>query len=141
MTSKEQVLALLIERGRLTCKEIGEEIGLDPKCVSWHCRTLRKNSQAYIADYIVYPDSKPAYVWAAGDEPDAPRPTEAQRKAMLKREPKPRSQGERKITMAERERLSEEFEAREDAKRRARLLAEIVPFRDPFLFLTAGATA
>lgn len=138
MKTKDMVLQTLIEDGPMTAQQIATILGIEQTGAQWHLRMLRENHQAHICRYIIEADRKDTRVWAAGDAEDAPKPTRIDRIEAVTGKPyRPPAAAPTRppMTQEQREKLQEEYQAREDAKRRKRLLADIKPFRDPFLWV------
>lgn len=134
MKTKDMVLQTLIERGPLTAKQIADILGLEQSNAQWHLRDLRQMGQTHVERFIIEQDKKDTRIWAAGEGEDALKPSRFDRITKVTGKA-PKAPTAPPMTEEQRERLQEEYQAREDAKRRKRLLADIKPFRDPWLWV------
>lgn len=131
MKTKDMVLQTLIEDGPMTAQQMASILGIEQTGAQWHLRMLRENHQVHICRYIIEADRKDTRVWAAGDAEDAPKPTRIERIEAVTGKPykAPAEPTRPPLTMEQREELQEQYQAREDEKRRKRLLDQIKPFR------------
>lgn len=128
MKTKAMVLQTLVERGPMAAQQVAEILGIGQSNVQWHLRDLHQQSEVHVERFVIYQDRKDVRIWAAGAGKDAPKPSRFDRIVEVTGSaPKPPTAPP--MSEEQRERLQEEYQAREDAKRRKRLLAEIRPFR------------
>ncbi len=123
----EQIIALLKARGPMTSRQIADEFGISDKRIDNHLRTFRQEKKGIrITGYVQIGQTKPHRLYGIGDAPDAPSPSPRRAPSAVKRLRRPANM------------THEEYVER---KRLQHLAAQIQPFRDPMIFMTAGRQA
>jgi len=127
MSRIHDVFALIEERGPMTVEKMAEALGISETTMAEHINKFRKHQKGLrVVDYDRGCPTRKARIYGLGDEPDAVYPS-ARRNA-------PSVKKRIKYPGLNREEIAE-------AKRAKEALAQIKPFRDPLLFMTAGRAA
>jgi hypothetical protein len=122
------VLGLIKEHGSITAPDLAEIMNISRTSLNYYVKTLHEEKRIYVSAWRGFGRlGSPVRIFSIGEGPDVPKPIEG---APMVIKPK----------LSEVERWEKIMDDR-DREFRARLAAQIRPWRDPMLFMTAGRAA
>lgn len=143
--TRDFIFAALKRYAPISSPHLAQKLGMIPATVGWQIEKLHSERRVYVHGFSDKRGKTHTRIWAVGDAPDAKRPEKFDRNEYYfgtayddEAETKQLAQAEKKG--ASQEQLEAMWEAA-DRKRREAIARQIVPFRDPLLFITAGRAA
>lgn len=126
MSRIDEIKRVLLLKSPLTAREIGAELRMTAKAVTYHITILRKYEHSIrVHSYDMRSPTRKERRYELGTEPDALFPHGHRPPSQLVRAKNPQM-------------TREEFAEHELAARVRMLAKQIKPFRDPMVFLTCG---